>query len=103
MANETKIYSTVDQVDIERLKELVKANVYGTTDVVHITTWAGAIYLCPLGFKGEPQGIVEFTAFVGKLVFHNYTPISGIASSLLLKKYEDVAELMNAPVVERED
>ena len=103
MANETQIYSTVDQVDIERLKEVVKAKVYGITDVVHITTWANAIYLCLLGYKGEPEGIAEFTTFNGKLVFHNYTTIATIISSPFIESLEYAAKLMNTPVVERED
>lgn len=103
MANETQNIYFVDRVDIERLKELVKAKVNWLTDVVYITTWANTIYLCLLGYKGEPEGLVEFTTYGGKFVFHNYTPVGSTVSVSLINRLDSVAELMNAPVVERED
>ena len=85
----------IDDINTQELCELIKKEVLGTTEVKHITNYAGGIVLALIGYRGALEGLVEYTIYKNQLNFHQFNPIEALASSSLISKLENIAELYN--------
>lgn len=101
MAKEETKKLSVEEVDVERLKTLIKQELAGCTDVVHISTYANCIYLVTKA-SNCPEYLVQFTCWQNEVVLHNVIPLESIVNSRRLEELEKAANLMNVVKVERE-
>ena len=74
---------------------MIKKEVFGTTEVKHITNYAGGIVLALIGYRGSLEGLVEYTVYQNKLRLHQFVPVEALTNLSLIRKLENVAALYN--------
>lgn len=92
---EEKVNIVIEDISIEEVANALKEKVVGTTEVKHITTYAGGMLFALLGYKGALTGLVEYTCYRNQLHLHQYTPVHALISVWVVMSLEEVAKEYN--------